>query len=263
MQGQTVTHWVRFENEGTYGFGVLSDGQIAIHEGDMFSGPAPSGAHVALDDVALLTPCVPGKMIALWNNSRSSAEKQGLEKPEYPLFFLKPSSSFLAPGGVIRKPASYDGRVIYEAELGIVIGADCSSVDEAGASDAIFGYTCVNDVTAMQLLDADPSFPQWARAKGFDTFGAFGASIVCGADVSNSSIRAELNGRERQNYPVSDLFMQPAEIVARLSESMTLEPGDVIACGTGPGALPMKPGATIDVIIDGVGTLSNTYEDVS
>ena len=227
----------------------------------MFAKPTATGETLNRDELTLLTPCVPGKMIALWNNSKSSAEKQGLEKPEYPLFFLKPSSSYLAPGGVIRKPASYDGRVIYEAELGIVIGQTCANADVAAAEDAIFGYTCVNDVTAMQLLDADPSFPQWARAKGFDTFGAFGPSIVTDVDLSGSAIRAELNGRERQNYPVSDLFMSPAEIVARLSESMTLEAGDLIACGTGPGALPMKPGATIDIIIDWIGTLSNTYED--
>ena len=256
-----MAHWVRFEKGGDVGFGILDGDTISIHDGDLFAGAAETGVTVALADITLLTPCVPGKMIALWNNSRSAAEKQGLEKPEYPLFFLKPSSSFLAPGGAILKPASYDGRVIYEAELGIVIGKSCSNVDEAGAADAIFGYTCVNDITAMHLLDADPSFPQWARAKGFDTFGAFGPAIVTDTDVSGSAIRAELNGRERQNYPVSDLFIQPAEIVARLSESITLEPGDLIACGTGPGALPMKPGAAIDIIIDGIGTLSNTYED--
>ena len=258
-----MTHWVRFENSGALGFGVLDGNEIAVHSGDMFVEPSPTGKCVSADAVTLLTPCEPGKMIALWNNSKSSAEKQGLKKPDYPLFFLKPPSSFLAPGGVIRKPATYDNRVIYEAELGIVIGTACSNINEAGATDAIFGYTCVNDVTAMQLLDADPSFPQWSRAKGFDTFGAFGPSIVSGVDISGSSIRAELNGRERQNYAVNDLFMQPTEIVARLSESMTLEPGDVIACGTGPGALPMKPGATIDVIIDAIGTLSNTYEGPS
>lgn len=258
-----MTHWVRYEKDGQVGFGVLENDQIAIHAGDMFVGADVTGETVALGDVTLLTPCEPGKMIALWNNSKSSAEKQGLEKPEYPLFFLKPSSSYLAPHGVIRKPAAYDGRVIYEAELGIVIGKACTNVDAATAEKAIFGYTCVNDVTAMQLLDADPSFPQWARAKGFDTFGAFGPAIVTDVDLSGGSIRAELNGRERQNYPVSDLFMQPAEIVARVSESMTLYPGDLIACGTGPGALPMKPGATIDVIIDGIGTLSNTYEDLN
>lgn len=256
-----MTHWVRFEKDGETGFGTLEGAQVAVYAGDMFGAPVASGEVLALDDLSLRTPCVPGKMVALWNNSRSAAEKQGLEKPEYPLFFLKPSSSFLAPGGVIRKPAAYDGRVIYEAELGIVIGTTCTNADLATAEAAIFGYTCVNDVTALQLLDADPSFPQWARAKGFDTFGAFGPAIVTDVDLSASTIRAELNGRERQNYAVSDLFMPPAEIVARLSESMTLEPGDLIACGTGPGALPMKPGATIDVIIDGIGTLSNTYED--
>jgi len=255
-----VKNWVRFEADGAVGFGTLEGDAIAEHSGDMFASSDPTDEAWALSDVTLLTPCVPGKFIALWNNSKSAAEKQGLEQPEYPLFFLKPSTTCLAPGGNIRKPADYDGRVIYEAELGIVIGARISNADEAAAADAIFGYTCVNDVTAMHLLDADPSFPQWARAKGFDTFGAFGPVIAAGADVSGSAIRAELNGRERQNYPVSDLFMQPAEIVAHLSRSMTLEPGDLIACGTGPGALPMKPGATIDVIIDGVGTLSNTYE---
>lgn len=256
-----MSNWVRFEKDGVAGFGTLAGDAIEVHDGDMFAGAAATGETMALDAVTLLTPCAPGKFIALWNNSRSAAEKQGLEQPEYPLFFLKPSTTHLAPGGVIRKPAAYDGRVIYEAELGIVIGKAISNVDAAAAADAIFGFTCVNDVTAMQLLDADPSFPQWARAKGFDTFGAFGPAIVTDTDVSGSVIRAELNGRERQNYAVADLFMQPAEIVAKLSQSMTLEPGDLIACGTGPGALPMKPGATIDVIIDGIGTLSNTYED--
>ena len=255
-----MSNWVRFVKDGAAGFGTLDGENIAVHDGDMFAGAATTGETVALNTLTLLTPCVPGKFIALWNNSRSTAEKQGLDRPDYPLFFLKPSTTYLAPGGVIRKPAAYDGRVIYEAELGIVIGKAVSNADEATAADAIFGYTCVNDVTAMQLLDADPSFPQWARAKGFDTFGAFGPGIVTDTDISGSAIRAELNGRERQNYAVADLFMQPAEIVAKLSQSMTLEPGDLIACGTGPGALPMKAGATIDVIIDGIGTLSNMYE---
>lgn len=255
-----MSNWVRFEKDGVAGFGTLDGDAIGVHQGNMFGDRTATGESQALKEVTLLTPCVPGKFVALWNNSRSAAEKQGLDQPEYPLFFLKPSTTYLAPGGVIRKPAGYDGRVIYEAELGIVIGKSVSNVDGAAAADAIFGYTCVNDVTAMQLLDADPSFPQWARVKGFDTFGAFGPAIVTDTNVSGSAIRAELNGRERQNYPVSDLFMQPAEIVSKLSQSMTLEPGDMIACGTGPGALPMKPGATIDVIIDGIGTLSNTYD---
>lgn len=255
-----MAHWVRFERDGETGIGMLEGETIAVCEGDLFASAPATGATVAVEDVILQTPCVPSKFIALWNNSRSAAEKQGLDQPEFPLFFIKPPNTYLPAGGTIRKPASYDGRVIYEAELGIVIGSTCKDASMADAAGAIFGYTCVNDVTALQVLDADPSFPQWARAKGFDTFGVFGPCIATGSDVSSAVIRAELNGRERQNYPVSDLFMQPAEIVSRLSQAMTLYPGDLIACGTGPGALPMKPGATIDVIIDGIGTLSNTYE---
>lgn len=255
-----MAHWVRFTRNGTTGFGTLDGETIAVHEGDMLAGAAsPTGESLALADVGLLTPCTPGKIVALWNNSRSAAEKQGLSQPDYPLFFLKGPNTYLAPGGTIRKPASYDGRVIYEAELGIVIGRRCKDVSEADAAGHIFGYTCVNDVTAMQLLDADPTFPQWARAKGFDTFGPFGPAIATDIDLATATIRAELNGRERQNYPVSDLFVQPAALVSQLSQSMTLEPGDIISCGTGPGALPMRPGMTIDIVIDGIGRLSNTY----
>jgi 2-keto-4-pentenoate hydratase/2-oxohepta-3-ene-1,7-dioic acid hydratase in catechol pathway len=254
-----MAHWVRFTRGGDTGFGTLDGETIAIHQGDMFADAAPTGQSCALGDVELLNPCTPSKMVALWNNSRSAAEKQGLTQPEYPLYFLKGPNTFLAPGGAIRKPASYDGRVIYEAELGIVIGKRCSEVSEADAAGYIFGYTCVNDMTAMQLLDADPSFPQWARAKGFDTFGPFGPSIASDIDLAGATIRAELNGRERQNYPVSDLFVQPAALVSQISQCMTLEPGDIVSCGTGPGALPMRAGMTIDIIIDGIGTLSNTY----
>ena len=259
-----MTLWVRFrrdEERGRPEFGTLSGETVSVHEGDMFGAAAPTGETLAVEAVALLTPCDPGKMIALWNNSRSAAEKQGLSQPADPLYFLKAKTSFLAPGGSIRKPASYDGRVIYEAEIGIVIGKTCKDADEAEAADAIFGYTCVNDVTALQVLDADPTFPQWARAKGYDTFGPFGPCIATDIDLSAATIRAELNGRERQNYPVSDLFFQPADLVSRLSRFMTLEPGDVISCGTGPGALPMKPGSEIDIVIDGIGRLSNVYEE--
>jgi 2-keto-4-pentenoate hydratase/2-oxohepta-3-ene-1,7-dioic acid hydratase in catechol pathway len=256
-----VTSWVRFDKGGTAGFGTLIGDTIAVFDGDMFGIATPTGETLTLAETSLLTPCVPSKIVALWNNSKSAAEKQGLEQPADPLFFLKGPNTYLAPGGTIRKPKSYDGRVIYEAELGIVIGKTCKDADEATAIDCIFGYTCVNDVTALQALDADPTFPQWARAKGYDTFGPFGPVIATEIDLASATIRAELNGRERQNYPVSDLFLQPAELVSRLSQFMTLEAGDIVSCGTGPGALPMKPGAAIEVIIDGIGTLSNVYED--
>lgn len=256
-----MTSWIRFDKGGNAGFGTLIGDAIAVFEGDMFGIATPTGETLTLAETSLLTPCVPSKIVALWNNSKSAAEKQGLEQPADPLFFLKGPNTYLAPGGTIRKPKSYDGRVIYEAELGIVIGKTCKGANEATAADSIFGYTCVNDVTALQVLEADPTFPQWARAKGYDTFGPFGPVIATDIDLASATIRAELNGRERQNYPVTDLFLQPAELVSRLSQFMTLEPGDIVSCGTGPGALPMKPGAAIDVIIDGIGTLSNAYED--
>ena len=256
-----MTSWVRFADDEGEGFGTLIENAIAVFEGDIFNIATPTGKMLNLAETSLLTPCVPSKIIALWNNSKSAAEKQGLEKPPDPLFFLKGGNTHLPPGAAIKKPASYDGRVIYEAELGIVIGKTCKDADEATAAASIFGYTCVNDVTALQVLDADPTFPQWARAKGYDTFGPFGPVIATEIDLASATIRAELNGRERQNYPVSDLFLQPVELVSHLSQFMTLEAGDIVSCGTGPGALPMKPGATIDVIIDGIGTLSNSYED--
>lgn len=256
-----MVHWVKFRHGGAEGFGTLDGTAIAVHAGDMFAAAQATGETLALGEVVLLTPCLPGKLIALWNNSRAQAGKQGLAPPKEPLFFLKAPSSYLPHGGVIRRPAGYDGRVIYEAELGIVIGRACKQADEATAAAAIFGYTCVNDVTALGILDEDPSFPQWARAKSFDTFGAFGPAIATGIDVAGASIRALLNGRERQNYPVSDLFFQPAALVSRLSHAMTLLPGDLIACGTGPGALPMRDGASIEIAIDGVGTLANTYAE--
>lgn len=255
-----MSDWVRFESGTASGFGTLIGDNIAIFEGDMFGVATPTGEMAPLAAVRLLTPCIPSKIVALWNNSRSAAEKQGLDQPADPLFFLMGPNSYLAPGAAIKKPASYDGRVIYEAELGIVIGKACKDADTAAAADSIFGYTCVNDVTALQVLDADPTFPQWARAKGYDTFAPFGPVIATDIDLATATVRAELNGRERQNYPVSDLFLQPAELVSRLSHFLTLEPGDIVSCGTGPGALPMKPGATIDIAIDGIGTLSNTFE---
>lgn len=257
-----MTQWVRFYHEGMAGFGTLEGEAISVCTGNIFGVATPSGQTVAVSDVELDIPCVPTKFIALWNNSRSAAEKQGLEEPAEPLYFIKAANSYLPSGGVIRQPSSYDGRVIYEAELGVVIGRVCQGADVAAAEAAIFGYTCVNDVTALQLLDEDPTFPQWARAKGFDTFGAFGPHIVTpdAVDLASATIRAELNGRERQNYPISDLFMGPVQLVSRLSDFMTLYPGDIISCGTGPGALPMRAGAQIDVIIDGVGRLQNTFE---
>jgi 2-keto-4-pentenoate hydratase/2-oxohepta-3-ene-1,7-dioic acid hydratase in catechol pathway len=259
-----MTNWVRFEDGGRTGFGVLGDAgdSIDVYDGDMFAGARPAGRAVALSSVRLLAPAVPSKIVALWNNSRMAAEKQKIEPPLRPLYFIKTANAYLAPGAPISKPASYDGRIIFEAELGVVIGRTCCDVAVEDAAAHVFGYTCVNDVTALQLIREDQSFPQWTRAKNFDTFAPFGPGIVTAIApeaLGGMAIRAELNGRERQNYPVGDLFFSPLELVSLISRDMTLEPGDVISCGTGPGAVPMKPGDRIDIVIDGVGRLGNDF----
>jgi 2-keto-4-pentenoate hydratase/2-oxohepta-3-ene-1,7-dioic acid hydratase in catechol pathway len=226
----------------------------------MFGSPTATGGQVALRDVTLLPPTEPTKMIGLWNNFAALGQKLGLEIPPEPLYFIKGSNAFIAGGDTIRKPPFYDGRVIFEAELGIVIGKRCAGIDEAHAGEYIFGYTCVNDVTAFDVLNADPSFAQWTRAKSFDTFGVFGPVIATGLDPDTLTIRAILDGDERQNYPASDMIMKPARLVSAISRDMTLMPGDVIACGTSIGAGKMKPGSTIEVAIDGIGTLTNRFE---
>ena len=258
-----MTQWVRFERKGRIGFGTLQEGKINIYTGDMFAAPKPIGDSVKLADVRVLTPCEPSKMIGLWNNFHQLAAKNNFKEPAEPLYFLKAPNSFAAHDTPIERPKSYKGKVVYEGELGIVIGKRCSMISEGEAGDYIFGYTCCNDVTAADLLNKDPSFPQWARAKSFDTFGMFGPVITTGVDPMRLRIRTVLNGKERQNYPVEDMFFPPHKLVALLSRDMTLLPGDVISCGTSLGAGVMADAENVvEVIIDGVGTLSNTFKQV-
>jgi len=253
--------WVRFEQAGKQAFGTLDGDTIAVYSGNMFDNPTPTGDKVNLSAVKLLTPCTPSKMILLWNNFHSLAARLGVAIPTEPLFLLKAGTSFIGEGDVIKKPNSYDGKVVYEGELGIVIGKRCKEVSEADAKDYIFGYTCSNDVTAGEIIQKDPTFAQWTRAKGFDTFGSFGPAIVSGIDDPTTLvIKTILNGDERQNYPVSDMVFPPFKLVSMLSQDMTLEPGDIISCGTSVGVGSMKQGSKVEVVIDGVGHLTNTYE---
>ena len=254
--------WVRYSHgEGT-GFGTLDGATIQVHEGTMFDDPVQTPLTLALDEVKLLTPCVPSKMIALWNNFHALAEKLEVQKPEWPLFLLKASNSFLGTGETIRRPASYAGPVVYEGELGIVIAKRTKEISEHEAGAHIFGYTCINDVTAAGLLKENPTFDQWTRAKSFDTFGVFGPAISTEVVPADCTVRTVLNGTERQNYPLRDMIIPPHRIVSRLSHDMTLMPGDVICCGTSVGVGSMKEKTnTIEVTIEGIGTLSNVYEN--
>ncbi len=256
--------WVRFaRQDGSEGFGTLDEaaGRIAVHAGDLFAAPVPSGETLDRAAIRLLAPVRPGKFVGLWNNFRELAAKTGAAIPDTPLWFLKAGTALLGPNGTIRPPAGYGGKVLYEGELGLVIGRRCKDADEAEAAAAIFGLTAVNDVTALDILNADPSFPQWARAKSCDSFGPLGPAIATGLDWSGLRVRVALNGRVRQDYPLADMIIPPARIVALLSREMTLEPGDLIACGTSVGALPIRPGMTVEVSIEGIGTLRNVMGD--
>lgn len=255
-----MTNWVRYAvADGRIGFGTLAGDAIAEHEGDMFGAARATGRTLAVATVRLLAPCVPGKLIGLWNNFHERAEKEGLHRPEHPLYFLKSANSYAGPGDHVPRPAGYDGMVVFEGELGIVIGRRAAGLSPDEADAAIFGYTCANDITSRELLKRDPAFVHWTRAKCADRYGVLGPGIATGLDPAGLRVRVELNGEEKQNYPVADMFFSPREIVSHISHDMTLDPGDVIICGTSVGVCGMNDGDRVDVVIDGIGRLSNTF----
>jgi 2-keto-4-pentenoate hydratase/2-oxohepta-3-ene-1,7-dioic acid hydratase in catechol pathway len=252
-----MSHWARFRTADRVGFGILTDNRLLEHEGDMFGMPSSTGRHLDTRDFTLLAPCEPGKIVALWNNFHALAAKIGKAAPSHPLFFLKSATSAIGPHESIRRPAGYAGKIVFEGELGIVIGKPAKEIPLARAGEYIFGYTCINDVTAMDLLFENGDFPQWGRSKSFDTFGCLGPVIATEFDSAKSHVMTRLDGVERQNYPLSDMIFPPHELVSRISHDLTLLPGDVIACGTSIGVGSIKDGVTVDVSIDGIGSLHN------
>ena len=252
--------WVRYQQGARQGFGSLQQDTIHCHSGDMYGQSAPTGETLPLSETTLLAPCQPSKIVALWNNFYQLADAQNLERPEFPFYFIKPPSCVSHHGASIIHPAGYDGRLIYEGELGVVIGKTCKNVSRENAADYVQGYTCVNDVTAIHLLFKYEAFTQWTRAKSFDSFGIIGPCIAALDDPDALVIRTLVNGEERQHYPVADMFFSPLDLVSLISGDMTLQPGDVIACGTSLGVKTMKPNTVVEVMIDGIGTLTNYYQ---
>ena len=251
--------WVRFIDAGSTGFGTLEGQQVQEFTGSLFDRPAPTGRVLPLAELKLLAPTQPSKVVALWNNFKALGDKLGLSAPNEPLYFLKSPNSFLNPFETIVKPPG-DGKVVFEGELGIVIGKTCKGVAEADAMAHVFGYTCANDVTSADELNRDPSFAQWVRSKGHDSFCPFGPCVATALDPTTLVVKTTLNGDVRQNYPVSDMRFSVAQLVSMISQDMTLVPGDIILCGTSLGVGSMKPGSTIEVEIAGIGTLSNRFE---
>ncbi len=257
-----MTKWVRFRHQAMTGFGSLDGDRIAVHTGDLFDTPKASGQTLALKDVELLAPVVPSKIVALWNNFHALAAKINMPEPLEPLYLLKAPSSVTAPGSAVTRPKSYGGKVVYEGELGIVIGKTCAGVSAGEADAFIFGYTCVNDITAADILTKDKTFPQWARAKSFDGFCPFGPAIATDVDPSRLVVRTILNGDERQSYPIADMIFTVQDLVSRISHDMTLLPGDLICCGTSVGVGTMKePVNRVTIAIEGIGELHSEYRN--
>ncbi len=253
-----MTNWVRFlTDEGAASWGRLGPQGIAAYRGELFGEPVATGQTLAVQSVRILPPCTPNKVVGLWNNFRALCVKLGKPQPEHALYFIKPGTSVIGNGELIRRPPRYRGKIAFEGELGVVIGVRCANVRVEDAERYIFGYTCVNDVTAVDLINEDPNFEQWSRAKGSDTFSCLGPCIATSLDLASARVVTTLDGVERQNYPLSDMIFSPVQLVAQISGDMTLYPGDVIACGTSVGAGSMKDGATVRVRIDGIGELHN------
>ncbi|MDP9064279.1 MAG: fumarylacetoacetate hydrolase family protein, partial [Pseudomonadota bacterium] len=244
-------------HDGRIGFGVVDGERIAEYGGDMFGASSATGTVHDRDRFRLIAPCTPSKIVALWNNFHALAEKLGKAPPAHALFLIKPASCVIGSGESIRRPVGYAGKIVFEGELGIVIGRHCKNVAPEAAADHIFGFTCVNDVTAAEVLNERTDFAQWCRSKGYDTFGCLGPYIASQLDLSQARVLTRVDGVERQNYALSDMIMSPPQIVSQLSHDMTLLPGDVIACGTSLGVGSMRDGASVDVEIAGIGIMSN------
>jgi len=255
-----VAKWIRYEHQGKAQFGTITNNVITPYSGDMFNNPQKEKGTVNLDAVKLLTPSEPTKMVALWNNYHELAKKNNFHTPATPLYLLKANSSFFPGDATIEHPTGYDGDVFYEGELGIMIGRTAKNVPKSHAEEYIFGYTCINDVTGFAVLKEDSAFDQWVRAKSYDTFGVFGPVVATGLDYNDLKIVTRLNGEVVQQYPANDMMISPPKIVSKLSENMSLHPGDIICTGTSVGLGAMPRNSTIEVEINKIGVLKNTYK---
>jgi 2-keto-4-pentenoate hydratase/2-oxohepta-3-ene-1,7-dioic acid hydratase in catechol pathway len=223
--------------------------------GDLEDVPTRRMDPLSLAEATLLPPVSPSKIVCVGRNYREHAAELGNEVPAEPLIFLKPPSSLLAPGAQVRRPSIAE-RVDYEGELGVVIGKKCYllAADE-DVRPYILGYTCVNDVTARDLQKKDG---QWTRGKGFDTFCPVGPVVSNEIDPwSGISVETRIDGAIRQQGNTRD-FIFPLDVVIRyISQVMTLMPGDLIPTGTPQGVGPVLAGETMEVSVEGIGTLRN------
>jgi 2-keto-4-pentenoate hydratase/2-oxohepta-3-ene-1,7-dioic acid hydratase in catechol pathway len=235
---------------------VPAEGPAQLLDAAPWAGGRPTGAELprgalGSEQARLGCPVQPSKIIGIGRNYRKHAEELKNEVPEQPLMFFKPPSSLLEPGGTVVLPPESE-RVDYEGELAVVIGARCRRISPAAAAGAIFGYAVACDVTARDLQTKDK---QWTRAKGFDTFCPLGPFVHV-ASAKARSIRLLVNQELRQDGNTRDMLFDVPMLIAYASDSMTLEPGDVILTGTPEGVGPLRDGDHVSVQIEGFSELA-------
>lgn len=233
-------------------YGMLEAGAVLGTEG---LGGNRSGKTYHISEIRLLPPCCPSKIVCVGRNYADHAKELGNPVPVEPIIFLKPPSSLIADGDSIVHPRLTE-LLSFEGELAAVVGKRARNAAREEAEDIIFGYTCLNDVTARDLQKKDG---QWTRGKGFDTFCPVGPWIVPRGDVVLSGLRVQtyVDGGKKQDGPVSDMIFPLDAIIAYVTQFLTLEPGDLIATGTPPGVGPMRTGSEVSIVIEGIGTLRN------
>jgi 2-keto-4-pentenoate hydratase/2-oxohepta-3-ene-1,7-dioic acid hydratase in catechol pathway len=244
---------VRCKTRETTSYGILSGDTVRLLKGVPFNGIERSGKDVDLNEVSLLAPCEPTKIVAIGINYVPHARELDFQIPPVPLIFLKPPSAVIGPGETIILP-DMSQQVDYEGELAVVIGRETKNISEKKALEAVFGYSCINDVTARDLQKKDVQF---TRSKSFDTFAPFGPCIETELDPGNVDVKSYLNGELRQHGNTSSMIRSVPELISFISKIMTLYPGDVIATGTPAGVGQLQDGDTVTVEVDGIGVLIN------
>jgi 2-keto-4-pentenoate hydratase/2-oxohepta-3-ene-1,7-dioic acid hydratase in catechol pathway len=244
---------VRFQAKGSPAYGILDNDEVVELGEDGYASLSTRRAVHHAAAVRLLAPCVPSKVVAVGLNYRDHARELGMAVPEAPILFLKPPTAVIGPGDDIRFPAM-SRQVDFEGELGIVIRDRVSRIAPAESRQHILGYTCANDVTARDLQKQDG---QWTRAKGFDTFCPVGPWIETDLDPGDLLVETWLNGERRQSSRTSQFVFGVDHLVSFITQVMTLEPGDLIITGTPSGIGPMQRGDSVEVRIEGIGSLVN------
>ncbi|UCD94094.1 MAG: fumarylacetoacetate hydrolase family protein [Candidatus Zixiibacteriota bacterium] len=250
-----MERFVRFAAAEGIEWGIFEEGRIHKITSNPVRDFDSTGVFYDPSSVKLLAPVEPSKIVCIGLNYKEHVkESQSADKaPDEPVLFMKPPSSLIGPGDRIVYPEMAE-RVDYEAELGVIIGRECKNAAAIEAEDYIFGFTCVNDVTARDLQKKDG---QWTRGKGFDTFCPVGPWIVDRLKYEDLLVESYLNGQLRQSSRTSMLIFPIPELISFISKVMTLYPGDLISTGTPAGVGPMQPGDRIEVRIEGIGSLVN------